>query len=461
MWVVGGVLRGLGSTMAKIDNVPLNFYRIELEHVFGGPESVYKALAEKYSLQAVLQAFVVLFSLEVFGNPVQLFWNMWEGISDFVSFPISGLIQSPTEFLRGIRKGTQSLLLRFASSIVKTLNRVAITSQTTMLVLNTVTVISSYGSIKNPKYYHNAATPLSSSVDGSMEAPPSQVTVSDIGPVVETSSSLISPLELAAAAAKRIASQNKGSFGSSDALADFDERSIRVPRSDSLADVRTAILSSSAANARPGSLADKLLLPSNVVEGFSQGLSGLLYYPYYGLQARGIWGLIFGISRGFMEALSKPIYGFFGSLSTITSDLYIRIGMKLNVGNKRRLQRVRPPRVFLEPSAPLKSYSVQEHVSYELMHRIQNGQYLDENYLYHISLPSSTIAVLTGKRLLVVGGSPTDYCEMHWMCLLNQIVHIETNKIDAVVGPRSGFSPGGETATINLYYLPIPPSPTK
>jgi hypothetical protein len=447
--------------MAKIDNVPLNFYRIELEHVFGGPESVYKALAEKYSLQAILQAFVVLFSLEVFGNPVQLFWNMWEGISDFVSFPISGLIQSPAEFVRGIRKGTQSLFLRFASSIVKTLNRVAITSQTTMLVLNTVTVISSYGSIKSPKYYPTATAATGSSVDGSMEVPPSQVTVSDIGPVVETSSSLLGPMELAAAVAKRMSTQNKGSFGSSEALADFDERSIRVPRSDSLADVRTAIISSSAASARPGSLAEKLLLPSNLIEGFSQGLSGLLYYPYYGLQARGIWGLIFGISRGFMEALSKPIYGFFGSLSNVTSDLYIRIGTRLNVGNKRRLQRVRPPRVFLEPSMPLKTYSVQEHVSYELMHRIQNGQYLNESYLHHSTLPSSTIAVLTGKRLLVVGGSPTDYCEMHWMCLLTQIVHIETNKIDSVISPQSGFSQSGETATINLYYLPMPPSPTK
>ena len=97
---------------------------------------------------------------------------------------------------------------------------------------------------------------------------------------------------------------------------------------------------------------------------------------------------------------------------------------KVGVTEYRRLKRYRPPRVFGKFDGPMLVYDHKDHVDVELLSRIQEGQYVQEGYVWHVDLKKSLILVLTNQRLLVVGGGLTNYCQVVWSCLYSQIIHV-------------------------------------
>ncbi|CAN0346255.1 unnamed protein product, partial [Scytosiphon promiscuus] len=70
---------------------------------------------EHYERELKQQAFLMLGSLEAFGNPVGLLRGMGQGMQDFVKEPVLGLLKSvedlaPEELMHGMARGAGSLL---------------------------------------------------------------------------------------------------------------------------------------------------------------------------------------------------------------------------------------------------------------------------------------------------------------------------------------------------------------
>ncbi len=60
--------------------------------------------------QGIAQAYKVVGSFEVLGNPIDAVSRLGEGVKDFFYAPAEGLMQSPLAFGKGLIRGSSSLL---------------------------------------------------------------------------------------------------------------------------------------------------------------------------------------------------------------------------------------------------------------------------------------------------------------------------------------------------------------
>lgn len=128
----------IGSAFAKIDNCPISFRPFRAEHVFKSANKFAAALATHYTQQAVSQAYAVLLSSELLGNPMRLLLTLGQGIRDFLYLPTVGLFVSPRAFVVGAWRGTSSLLSNLVASFCSTGGSLASSVQVGMVNLGVV-----------------------------------------------------------------------------------------------------------------------------------------------------------------------------------------------------------------------------------------------------------------------------------------------------------------------------------
>ena len=104
------MLRSMGATLTRIENAPLRLHGVTLRHAYESFNTIAETITAQYSFDALRQAYVILGSSELLGNPISLFKHLGTGVRDFFYEPAVGLIQSPSIFLRGIQRGTLSLV---------------------------------------------------------------------------------------------------------------------------------------------------------------------------------------------------------------------------------------------------------------------------------------------------------------------------------------------------------------
>jgi hypothetical protein len=90
--------------VAKLENCPLKFNSLSFEHEYGGVDHIASSLISSYVPQAISQIYLILGSLDVFGNPVKLVKLISEGVWDFLYLPAVGFVTSPEAFWDGIRQ---------------------------------------------------------------------------------------------------------------------------------------------------------------------------------------------------------------------------------------------------------------------------------------------------------------------------------------------------------------------
>ena len=105
--VASSILRNLGATLTRIENAPLRLNGIVLRHAYETADTLVGSIAAQYKFDALRQAYVILGSSELLGNPISLFKHLGTGVRDFFYEPVSGLRSG--FFLRGILNGTTSL----------------------------------------------------------------------------------------------------------------------------------------------------------------------------------------------------------------------------------------------------------------------------------------------------------------------------------------------------------------
>ena len=104
----------IGSSLANLDNAPINLAGIHLENVFDSSLGLQTKLINKYSEETVSIVCELLGSLDIIGNPLGLFDNIATGVKDLYIKPAEGFQQGPLEGVIGIGEG----LLSFSKNLV-------------------------------------------------------------------------------------------------------------------------------------------------------------------------------------------------------------------------------------------------------------------------------------------------------------------------------------------------------
>eukprot|EP00644_Phytophthora_capsici_P011136 jgi/Phyca11/506196/fgenesh2_kg.PHYCAscaffold_18_\ len=105
------ILNAIGTSLTKIANAPFQLKAIHIHNSFVQPDALAARLASHYQSEALRQAYVILGSVDVLGNPMIAWKNLRSGFQDFISEPAHGLSQrSPQAFAFGIGRGSLSLV---------------------------------------------------------------------------------------------------------------------------------------------------------------------------------------------------------------------------------------------------------------------------------------------------------------------------------------------------------------
>ncbi|CAI5744284.1 unnamed protein product [Peronospora destructor] len=105
------ILNAIGTSLSKIANAPFKLQALHIHNSFIQPDALATRLASHYQSEALRQAYVILGSVDVLGNPMIAWKNLSSGFQDFISEPAHGLSQrSPQAFAFGIGRGSLSLV---------------------------------------------------------------------------------------------------------------------------------------------------------------------------------------------------------------------------------------------------------------------------------------------------------------------------------------------------------------
>ncbi|KAG7345960.1 vacuolar-sorting-associated protein 13 C-terminal domain containing protein [Nitzschia inconspicua] len=140
---------------------------------------------------------------------------------------------------------------------------------------------------------------------------------------------------------------------------------------------------------------------SKLVQGFREGVTGVVRAPIRGAEKNGFEGFAKGLGKGLLGLLMKPIIG----LTDAAAD--VMIGVKSTVEYKEEHQQslallknqLRPRRPMYGRDKVLRPYRLEDAAAATLMLRTRCA---GENYLSHLDM-NDRVALLSVKRLVILG----------------------------------------------------------
>lgn len=84
------LLNAIGTSLTKIANAPLHFSHLRIDHSFVQSDTLTSRLAAHYQSEAIRQAYIILGSVDVLGNPLVAWNNLKRGFQHFLWEPIDG-----------------------------------------------------------------------------------------------------------------------------------------------------------------------------------------------------------------------------------------------------------------------------------------------------------------------------------------------------------------------------------
>lgn len=126
-----------GLRIPKIDRAPIKLNALLLENPFVSSSGLLNRLASHYKWEVIKKSYRVLGSFDIIGNPVNSLSALGSGFKDFFYEPAKGIAYGPKEFMRGLRRGSKSLMKK---SIYALFNPIAGVSEQLSDALATVTM---------------------------------------------------------------------------------------------------------------------------------------------------------------------------------------------------------------------------------------------------------------------------------------------------------------------------------
>nr|CCA24056.1 vacuolar protein sortingassociated protein putative [Albugo laibachii Nc14] len=102
------LLNAIGTSLTKIANAPLRFSELRIDHSFVQSNTLASRLASHYHSEALRQAYIILGSVDVLGNPLVAWNNLRRGFQHFLWEPIEGF-NGWGGFIVGLGRGTLAL----------------------------------------------------------------------------------------------------------------------------------------------------------------------------------------------------------------------------------------------------------------------------------------------------------------------------------------------------------------
>jgi vacuolar protein sorting-associated protein 13A/C len=112
------------SALASIDSAPIKLNSMLVKDAYGDVATLLQPIIRFYVGQGIREAYKVLFSIEILGNPVKLLSGVKDGVKDFFYEPAMGLVSSPKDFGTGLAKGTGSLLKKVTGGVFEAAGKI-------------------------------------------------------------------------------------------------------------------------------------------------------------------------------------------------------------------------------------------------------------------------------------------------------------------------------------------------
>jgi hypothetical protein len=160
-----------------------------------------------------------------------------------------------------------------------------------------------------------------------------------------------------------------------------------------------------------------------LVQGFFEGVTGVVKAPLRGAEKKGFEGFAKGIGKGLLGLLVKPMIG----ISDAATDVMIGVKGSVESGggfNRSAFQptQVRPRRPMYGRDRVLRAYELDDAAACSLMTRTRLA---GENYLSHFDM-LDRVALLSVKRLLLLGSNG----EEQLLLKLKHVASVEVRPID-------------------------------
>ena len=104
------LLSAASSTLGSLDNAAIRLNGQIIENASGTVSVLLSSLRQFYQDEALSQAYKLVGSFDFLGNPSELLASLGTGVQDLFYEPAKGLVKSPSDFGRGVAKGSLSLL---------------------------------------------------------------------------------------------------------------------------------------------------------------------------------------------------------------------------------------------------------------------------------------------------------------------------------------------------------------
>ena len=109
------ILNSFGSALLNIDESPLQFKGISMFYVFESSNGLISLYTQHLKEQAKLNLVKLVGSIDILGNPTNLFGNVSNGVVQFFEKPVEGFKKGPISGVKGIASGTGALLKNTAA----------------------------------------------------------------------------------------------------------------------------------------------------------------------------------------------------------------------------------------------------------------------------------------------------------------------------------------------------------
>ena len=85
-------INSIGIVLVEVDEAPLKLKGFKMQQKFKSYNVVFDLLIGQYTNNLMKQLFKIIGSVDILGNPNQLYNNLEEGILDFYEKPLEGFI---------------------------------------------------------------------------------------------------------------------------------------------------------------------------------------------------------------------------------------------------------------------------------------------------------------------------------------------------------------------------------
>jgi len=114
----------IGATLGSLDSAPLNFQALVIEDFKGPSSALILDIISHYQNQVFREAYKVIGSLDILGNPLGLIDDLGSGVKQFFYEPSQGMVHSPQEFGKGLARGSLALVSTAAKGLFTSASKI-------------------------------------------------------------------------------------------------------------------------------------------------------------------------------------------------------------------------------------------------------------------------------------------------------------------------------------------------